>query len=149
MNEVRKKALWLSLLGLALGVGVGLMFYLLGNPGGFLAENRPALLLYFAASGLYGAANMGTSAVYDIESWSILRCTFTHFLITVCSSILFFGMMILLDWMNMPSAGVCALICLAFVLVYAMIWLAQYIAYVKKVKKMNAKLREWKSRRKN
>lgn len=149
MNEWRKNALRLSLLGFMLGVGIGMLFYSLAGSEGYLAqaENRPARLVYFLLCGLYGAANMGTSAVYGIEEWSILRCTLTHFLISVGSTVLFFGAMVLLGWMGMPPAGVCALIGAAFVAVYALIWLMQYLAYKRKVKIMNAKLRAWKKRR--
>lgn len=150
MNEMRKKALWLTLGGFVLGVGIGAIFHFLAGPDAYLAqeENWPVLLLYFVFSGLYGAVNMGSSAVYGIEGWSILRCTFTHFLICVGSTLLFFGMMILLGWMSVPPAGVCALTGAAFLAVYFLIWLVQYLAYRRKVKKMNAKLREWKARQK-
>lgn len=149
MSELKKKALWLTLLGFALGLGVGLLFCFVFEPDGFLTwnENKAALTLYLIASGLYGAVNMGTSAVYGIEKWSILRCTFTHFLITVFSTVAFFGMMILLGWMDMPPAGVCAVFGVIFVAVYASIWLFQYLAYRRKVKNLNAKLRAWKKSR--
>ena len=149
MNDVRKKALWMSLLGFALGLGIGVLFHALAGMDAFLAreENRSALLLYYLLSGLYGAANMGSSALYGIENWSILRCTLTHFCICVGSTAAFFGAMIRLGWMSMPPASVCALTGAAFVAVYCTIWLAQYLSYRRKVKKMNAALREWKKRR--
>lgn len=149
MSNLRKKALWLALLGVVLGIGVGLMFYVFAGPGGFLAqeENRLAMFMYFLLCGLYGAVNMGTSAVYDIESWSILRCTLTHFGITLVSTVLFFGTMILLGWLTAPPAGVCLLAAAAYVVIYFLIWLAQYLSYRKKVRKMNATLRKWKNRR--
>ncbi|MBR3503317.1 MAG: DUF3021 domain-containing protein [Clostridia bacterium] len=150
MNEIKKTALWFALLGFVVGVAVGVMFYLPARPDGFLAheENRHALLLYFLFSGLYGGLNMGSSALYSIENWSILRCTLTHLAICVGSTIVFFCGMILLGWMSVPSAPVCALAGAAFVFVYAMIWLGQYLAYRRQVKKMNAKLRAWKGQRK-
>lgn len=149
MSNLRKKALWLALLGVVLGIGVGLMFYVFAGLGGFLAqeENRLAMFMYFLLCGLYGAVNMGTSAVYDIESWSILRCTLTHFGITLVSTVLFFGTMILLGWLTAPPTGVCLLTAAAYVVIYFLIWLAQYLSYRKKVRKMNATLRKWKNRR--
>ncbi|MBR0229296.1 MAG: DUF3021 domain-containing protein [Clostridia bacterium] len=150
MNDVKKRARWLSLLGFALGAGVGLMFYFLAGSEAILAQadQLPARALYFLLCGSYGAANMGTSALYGIDEWSILRCTATHFLIVVGDTILFFGALILLGWMAMPPAGVCALIAAAYTLVYFLIWLAQYLSYKRKVKSMNAKLRSWKSQQK-
>lgn len=149
MTEMKKRALWMSLLGLVLGVGVGLLFHL-SIPDGSLArpEQRPFLLLYLLASGLYGAVNMGTSALYDVEDWSILRCTAAHFAICLGSSALFFGTLILAGWMPMPSVGWWAVMLSAFVAVYCLIWLFQYLAYRRKVKNMNAQLRKWKNSRK-
>ena len=149
MNDVKKRALWLSLLGFVMGVGIGLMFQWMAGSEGFLAQedNHAERLLYFLLCGLFGAVNMGTSAVYGIEEWSILRCTLTHFLISVGSTVLFFGAMIVLGWMGVPPAGVCALIGAAFLMIYFLIWLAQYLSYKRKVKKMNAKLRAWKKQR--
>lgn len=146
MSDVRKKALWLSLIGFALGVGVGALFHVLSGGEGFLSRGL-TLALYFLMSGLYGAVNMGTSAVYSIEDWSILRCTFTHFAITVISSVLFFGGMILLGWMGLPPLGWGLLMLAIFVAVYFLIWLLQYLSYRRKVKRMNARLREWRSHR--
>ncbi len=34
MSNLRKKALWLALLGVVLGIGVGLMFYVFAGLGG-------------------------------------------------------------------------------------------------------------------
>ena len=145
---MRKKALWLSLIGFVLGVGVGVLMHALSD-GGVLsrAENRLSLILYYLASGLYGAGNMGTSALYGMEDWSILRCTATHFAISIGSSVLFFGGMILLGWMHLPPLGWFLLMLIAFVAVYFLIWLLQYLSYRKKVKQMNAKLRQWRSHR--
>ena len=146
MNEVKKRALWLSLLGTMLGLGIGLLFYWMAGSEGFLAraDNHAERLLYFVLCGLFGAVNMGTSALYGIDEWSILRCTVTHFLISVGSTVLFFGALIAPGCMGMPPAGVCALIGAAFLTIYFLIWLMQYLSYKRKVKNMNAKLRAWK-----
>ena len=148
---MKKRALCMSLIGLALGAGVGILFHLLSEPEAYLAqpEHRLSLVLYLLASGLYGAVNMGTSALYDMEDWSILRCTATHFAICMVSSALFFGTLILAGWMSMPSLGWWAVMLAAFVAVYFLIWLIQYLAYRRKVKQMNAQLRKWKSSRDN
>ncbi len=144
MNDARKKAFWLSLAGFALGVCISLMFHSLAGGEAYLAkpDHSPARLLYFVLSGIYGAVNMGTSALYDIDEWSILRCTLTHFLISVGSTLAFFGLMIALGWMDMPSATTCALTGAAFLLIYFLIWLTQYLLYHRRVRNMNEKLRD-------
>ena len=151
MTDLRKKALWMSLIGSILGLGIGLLLHVLSGPEGSLSQesDRPYLLLYLLLSSLYGAVNMGTSALYGVEDWSILRCTFTHFAICVTSSILFFGALILFGWMKMPSPVWSILLLAAYVAVYCLIWLLQYLSYRRKVKQMNAKLRQWKANRKD
>ena len=150
MDDLRKKALWMALLGFALGALVGVVILLLPGVDGYLSEpdHRLMMVLYLAMSGLYGAVNMGTAALYGVEDWSILRCTATHFAICIGSTVLFFGTMILAGWMSVPPLGACLVMLLAFLTVYFLIWFLQYLSYRQKVRTMNAKLRKWKAHRK-
>ena len=99
--------------------------------------------------GLYGALAWGSSVIYGIESWSILRCTVTHGLITFGGLTMFFVVLIAAGWMKKPSFGAALIMLIMFLLVYFLIWLIQFMIYRRKVKKMNLKLREWKEIRKD
>ena len=44
-----------------------------------------AFIVQSVVSGFFGAICMGGTVVYDIEKWSILKATITHFFITIIS----------------------------------------------------------------
>lgn len=145
MTNLRKKALWLSLIGFVLGIVVGICIQLILKPE-FLSFTNHILtkVLYYLFCGLLGALCMGSSVIYDIESWSVLRCTATHFLITFGGFIAFYAGLIAIGVSNLPPLGIRIFIVVIFVIVYFCIWLVQYLIYRRKVKKMNAKLQVWK-----
>ena len=80
-----RKAMWMGLLGYAVGCLIGLVFTLSAGTAGFREALAQILL-----GGIPGALAMGSSVVYGIEKWSILRATVTHFIITM-SALLFGG----------------------------------------------------------
>ena len=149
MTNLRKKALWMSLLGFVLGIVVGLCFLLIPEPESLSFTNQIlTMVLYYVFCGLLGAISMGTSVIYDIESWSILRCTVTHFLITIVGFIIFYAGLIVIGISSLPPPGICFFFIVIFVVIYFCIWLIQYLVFRHKVKKMNAKLQTWKAHKK-
>ena len=149
MKELRKKALILSISGFLLGVLIGIAFLIILDDGTLKNENTVGKILYLMTCGLYGALAWGSSVIYGIESWSILRCTVPHGLITFGGLTMFFGVLIAAGWMKKPSFGAALIMLIMFLLVYFLIWLIQFMIYRRKVKKMNLKLREWKEIRKD
>ena len=81
---------------------------------------------------------MGTMVIYDIEKWSILRATFTHFLIVM-------GVMLLacfvLKWFEPWSAAFWIMMA-AELAGYVIVWLILYHSYRRKVRKLNDMLRK-------
>ena len=148
MTNIRKKALILSIIGFVLGIAVGVVFQVMSEAKFPSFEGRAHVeILYLLFCGLLGTLSMGGSAIYDIESWSILRCTVTHFLITFGGFVAFYAGLVAIGVSDMPPVGIRIIILVGFVAVYFCIWLIQYLIYRHKVKKMNAKLREWRSRK--
>ena len=149
MTNLRKKALWMSLLGFVLGIVVGICFLLISEPES-MSFKDPILtmVLYYVFCGLLGALSMGTSVIYDIESWSILRCTVTHFLITIVGFITFYAGLIAIGISSLPPLGICIFIIAIFVVIYFCIWLIQFLIFRHKVKKMNERLQTWKAHKK-
>ena len=85
---------------------------------------------------------MGSSAFYDIEEWSILRATVTHFAVVFAS----FNIIALsLGWFTFGSVDYWIIHAVMIVL-YFLIWLVQYLIYKHKVKELNRELEKWKSR---
>ena len=128
-----KKATLLGLFGYIAGCAVGLFFTL-------QSENIAiaTALLYILPGGIPGAIAMGTMVLYDIEEWSLLQATVTHFLIVT-------GVMLLacfvLKWFEPWSTAFW--IMLAVVAIgYFIVWLIMYQCYKKQVRKLNELLKE-------
>ena len=110
MKELRKKALILSLSGFLLGVLIGIAFLVIPDDGSLKNEGIVGKILYLMTCGIYGALAWGSSVIYEIESWSILRCTVTHGLITFGGLTVFFGVLVVAGWMKKPSLGAALII---------------------------------------
>ena len=128
-----KKATLLGLFGYIAGCAVSLFFTL-------QSENIAiaTALLYILPGGIPGAIAMGTMVLYDIEEWSLLRATVTHFLIVT-------GVMLLacfvLKWFEPWSTAFW--IMLAVVAIgYFIVWLIIYRCYKKQIRKLNELLKE-------
>ena len=133
---MRKKAILLGLIGYAAGCLVGLCFAL-QSENFTVASALPQILL----GGLPGAVAMGTMVFYDVENWSLLRATVTHFLTVM-------GVMILacyvLNWFEPWSAAFWIMLAVELV-GYIIIWLIMYLCYKKQVRKLNELLEKTRS----
>jgi len=133
-----KKAVLLGALGYAIGIVIGVIVFLLNSSRSF-TETLPYILL----SGIPGAIAMGSTVIYEIEKWSISRATLTHFLITF-GSIYLVGFA--LGWFRFGEPAFW-IFTAAMVAAYILIWLIQYMAYKRQVRKMNEDLQKWKARK--
>lgn len=133
--NLKNRAIFLSALGFSIGLLIGAVMYVIfASPEDLL--NRGALMAQLIGSGIYGAIAMGGSAVYDIESWSLLRATLTHYIMTFGS---FFVVNFLLRWFG----GLGTLIAfLAFSGAYFVIWIIQYTLWRREIRKINEDLSE-------
>ncbi len=133
-----KKAVLLGALGYAVGIVIGVVIFLFNSSRNF-AEALPSILL----SGIPGAVAMGSSVIYGVERWSVARTTVTHFLIT------FGGLYLVgfaLGWFRFGEPAFW-IFTAAMVAAYFLVWLIQYMAYKRQVRKMNEDLRKWKARK--
>ena len=139
MSDFKKKAIILSLIGFASGVLIGLCFYLSGS-GETHSVGMMSTPVYFVVSGIYGMISMGGSAVYDIEHWSITRCTVTHALTVTIGFIIF-------SWLGgwLTDFIYMGIIVAVMFVIYVIIWLICYHSYKRKVRRMNRDLADWKS----
>ena len=142
MSEFWKKTAKTAGIGFALGVLVGMAFLLSCGIGAYRAAHGAGrLALYLAMSGLLGAVNMGSTTIYSLEHWGVLRCTATHFLITMtCLCTVGFSM----DWFTLHDPvtpwmlGSC-------VVIYFIIWLIISLRCKREIRQINAALKDWKS----
>ena len=133
-----KKAVLLGALGYAAGIVIGVIIFLCNASRNF-AEALPYILL----SGIPGAVAMGSAVIYEIEKWSIARATATHFLIT------FAGLYLVgfaLEWFRFGEP-VFWIFTGTMIAAYFLVWLVQYLAWKRQVRKMNEGLQKWKNRK--
>ena len=141
MREHWKKTAILAAVGFVLGIFVGLGFLLPYGIGQFYREEgMSGLLRHMTFSGLLGMINMGSTFVYDLEHWSILRCTLTHFAITMtCMCAIGFSQ----GWFSLGDPVTWWILGIS-VIVYFIIWLIIYTRYKREVRRINEALRRWK-----
>lgn len=143
MNVRKKKILLLGVIGAVMGIAIWLIMLLTQNPkalsGGSLNSNF--ILLNVILSAVFGALCMGGAVVYDIEEWSILRATFTHFAIVFAS---FNIVGLSLQWFSFGSIEYW-IIHAVMIVAYILVWLIQYLIYKRKIKELNRELENWKS----
>lgn len=141
MNAFWKKTAILAAIGFILGILVGMGFLLIGGSGIYFemnGANRTAL--YLALSGLLGAVNMGPVTIYSLERWGLLRCTLTHFFISM-SSVCAVGFT--LGWLSLRDPFTVWMLA-GCVVAYFIIWLIMYLRGKRQIRRMNEALKRWK-----
>lgn len=128
--ELRNKFIINSLIGLVLGLIVGIIF-LTVMPG----SSKEGFTLYLIMSGLHGMIPVGAATVYDIESWGVTKSTIVHALITLATIV---AIEIPLKWWG--SISQFAVACVVYVIIYALIWMINYLYWKRAVKDMNEQL---------
>ncbi len=141
MREFWKKTLVMAAVGFAAGMLVGLIFLLPHGIRAHCAEHGVGwIAVHLAVSGLVGAVNMGSTTIYDLEHWGLLRCTLTHFLITMsCLCLIGFSM----GWFSLRDSFTLCILAIC-VLVYFIIWRIMCLRYRSKLRRINEALKTWK-----
>lgn len=147
---MRKKVILRSILGAPLGVAVSYLITVLislaaadGNYYPVVPElidncrnEMNAVLLQTIVSLLYGAVWGGASAIWEMESWSLLRMTVTH--LVICS-ITTFPTAYLMRWMPHNITGILLYFGIFFA-IYLLIWTLQYHNIRKQIDQINHKV---------
>ncbi len=132
--KMRYRFIFNALLGCTLGILIGAVTWVFLTTDEEYA-NRMALLAQLFGSGIYGAICMGGTIVYDIESWSLIRATATHYITTFTA---FFITNALLGWFGSD------IVLIAFIFLtigYFIIWIIEYTIYKRQVRKLNEDLK--------
>lgn len=141
MRDFWKNTAKMAAIGFAAGLLVGLGFLLPYGVGAFYAEyGAGRVALHLGLSGVLGAVNMGSATIYSLEHWGVLRCTVTHFVITMsCLCLIGFtmGWFALGDPVTPWVLGSC-------VVIYFVIWLVMYLRGKRQVRRINEALKTWK-----
>lgn len=142
MNNNLKKALIMGGIGFAVGAFICVIFCIVSyfsEPENFSIDG--GTILYIFLGGLLGLVNMGTTVVYDFESWSIAKCTLVHFVVCITS---FYMFSFYIDWFKFGDT-MFFIVTAAFIVAYLIIWLVNYLSYKRTVKRLNKELKGFKS----
>ena len=146
MSEFWKKTAFRGSVGFILGVMVGVAILSFSGVGEYCAQNGTArFVLYLMSSGVLGAINMGTTTLYSLERWGLLRCTLTHFCVvmaTLCAVGFSMGWLSLRDPATRWILGIS-------VVAYFAVWAVMYWDYKRKIRRINEALKDWRASQKD
>lgn len=133
--DLKHKIMWKMLLGFTLGLIVGIIMFVLCTPDGSII-NKNFLVMHLMGSGILGIVGYGGSVVYDFEEWSLDKATFSHYFVT------FITMLIISTVLGWFPDNTLFIVLIVFTLVYALIWLIQFLLWKNQIRKMNEDLKE-------
>ena len=147
---MKKKLLLRGLLGVPLGIAIGhiitvIVSLCIGD--GLFYPVRPelvgamrgelnAVLLQTALCGIMGAGFAMASVIWEIDSWSLAKQSGVYFLII---SVVMLPIAYFANWMKHSITGVLSYVGI-FVMIFAAVWISQYLLWKRRIKKMNARI---------
>lgn len=148
MADIAVRCLNGAPIGIAINTVIAIVVSLLAGDGTFYAvvpeladdcgTELNAVILQVIFSLLYGAAWGGASIIWQMEEWSLLRQTVTHLAVI---SLATYPVAWCMRWMEHSIFGVILYFGIFFA-IYLFIWCSQYFAMKKRIRQMNAKVRE-------
>ena len=130
--ELKSRFLINSLIGIIAGMTVGIIIWMLGNPGN--PEGR-SFILHIIMSGIHGLIPCGAMTVYEIESWGLTKPTVIHATITLATIL---AIELPMKWFTWNVEFAIAMI--IYVVIYVLIWLLNYLYWKHSVTEMNDQL---------
>ena len=135
-----RRAVILAVAGTVMGFAICLFISLISEDPDEEQISTGMKILYYAVGCLQGAIAMGATVVYEIEHWSILRATVTHFVLTFAA---YFLMGYVQGWLVFGSL-VFWVTTGCMVVAYIIIWLVNYFSYKRTIRRMNRDLKKLK-----
>ena len=136
-KELIKKGFIVGLIGFAVGIPVGIAFLMISSSEDWSAMR---IAVHLLLSGVLGGVALGSSVMYEAESWSVTRCTVTHFIVTFTT---YFAIGFSLGWLSLDDISTYIMVgCM--VVAYFMVWLSMYLVSKKEAKELDEMLSEWK-----
>ena len=150
--NIRSRITYLSVLGFALGIIVDVIIHALFNAGGvdgvtgyfcakafveYIGDPSRAIIIEILVVGFMGLIDMGSSVVYELESWSALKATVVHY-ITVM--VVYYPIAFYLRWLSPGDTFVNICFFVALTVAYIIIWVVQYLRSKSGVREINREL---------
>lgn len=149
---MKKKILQRSLLGAPIGVVISLIITIIFSLSMGQGEYYPAphelidwcgnavtaVIVQMICSLFIGAVGGGSSVIWEIEKWSLLKQTLIHFAVI---AVPFIGVSYVMNWLPHHLYGALGYLG-GFVSAYIIMWCSIFFSIRAKIKKMNKQLRE-------
>ena len=145
-KELTKRCLTGAPIGLSVCMGITIVISLIVGDGTYYpvapeltkicGNEMNAVLVQTIAGILYGVIFSGSSIIWEMEHWSLLRQTITHLVIVSVTTL---PIAYLMHWMAHSILGVLAYMGTFFV-IYVIIWASIYLSIRNKLNKINAKV---------
>ena len=145
-KEVAKRAIMGFIYGVFIGQTILIIESLFMRDGNFYAVSNnllelagtkiAAVIIQYFLTGIIGTTFAATTVIFEMDSWSLLRQTITHFVIT---SIVMYIAGFLCGWFP-HTVGSTLIWFGVFVVVYVIFWICFSMYYKNKVKKINEAL---------
>lgn len=97
-----------------------------------------AVLLQFVLCGIMGICFGAGSMIWEIDSWSILKQTIVHLLL---SSVVMFPVAYLMQWMERSIKGIAVYVGI-FIGIYVVVWFTSYLAWWGKINRLNVRMKD-------
>ena len=135
MESIKTKLIIKSLLGAVLSMLISTILLAINVSNGEIITSGSWVLAQFIGSALMGAICMGSSVVYEVERWGLVKVTLIHYSIAL---IAFAVTSVFLNWFT----GIRLLIAVGvYTGAYALVWLLEFILWKNEIKKMNRELK--------
>ena len=92
-----------------------------------------AVILQTVLCGIMGSGFAMASVIWELDSWSLAKQSGIYFLI---ACIIMFPIAYITNWMKHSFSGILSYVGI-FVVIFVVVWLAQYLSWRHKIKKMN------------
>ena len=146
INKIIKRAILGFIYGVFIGQTILILESLMAGDGNFYAVSTylvnhtstrlAAVIAQYFITGFIGLSFAATTVIFEMDSWSLLRQTITHFIVT---SIVMYIAGFLCGWF--PHTAVSTLIWFGvFVVIYVIFWICFSMYYKNKIKKINEAL---------
>lgn len=152
-KQIIKRGLFGFPVGIAIGFVITIIISACAGDGNFypatpglintMGNELNAVILQTALCGIMGTGFAMASVIWELDSWSLAKQSGIYFLI---ASILILPIAYIANWMEHSFVGFLSYVGI-FVAIFAAAWLAQYLSWKRKIKKMNAMVREEKKRK--
>ena len=153
---LKQRAFYKTAVGFALGILVDVVIHVIFMAGrqdadfgasriltDLLGNHDLAIVTDILLGGVLGAVCNGSSVVYEIEHWSVLRSTLTHLLLCI---VVYFTVGSVLEWFEPGVTAFNIMQAVLWVLAYIMIWMIQFLVYRKEIREINQRVEQMKER---